>query len=46
MILKKNEETDEFTLLVEHLVGNDDGKHEPVVQSPLNTYRRKSIDWR
>lgn len=45
MILKKNEETDGFALLVERLVENEAGKRKPFVKSPLKPCGRKSIDW-
>lgn len=45
MILKKNEETDDFTLLVERLVENEGDKRKPFVKSPLKPRGRTFFDW-
>ena len=45
MILKKNEETDDFTLLVERLVENEGGKRKPFVKSSLKPRNHSFFDW-
>lgn len=45
MILKKNEESDDFTLLVERLVENEGGKRKPFVKSPLKPRKHSFFDW-
>jgi hypothetical protein len=45
MILRKNEESDEFSLLIKRLVDNEGGKRKPFVKAPLSPKRRSFPDW-